>query len=125
MLTWDQIRRMNRGGIDFGGHTVTHPYVSRLSPEELMWEVSECKRRIETELNVPVQHFAYPNGRTGDFTSCTKKVLQEVGYRVAVSTQWGVNYPSTDPMELKRGQPWEERPAEFAAKFDWYQWGDI
>ena len=125
MLTWDQIRLMKPKGIDFGGHTVTHPFVSRLLPQQAVWEVSECKRRIEAELQAPVEHFAYPNGREGDFEAWNKKVLQEAGYEAAVSTLWGVNYPSTDPMELKRGQPWEEKPSVFAAKLDWYQWVDI
>jgi peptidoglycan/xylan/chitin deacetylase (PgdA/CDA1 family)/CelD/BcsL family acetyltransferase involved in cellulose biosynthesis len=125
MLTWDQIRLMKQRRIDFGGHTVTHPFVSRLAPEEAVREVSECKRRIEEELQSEVEHFAYPNGREGDFEPWNKRVLQEAGYRAAVSTLWGVNYPSTDLMELRRGQPWEESLAVFAAKLDWYQWMDI
>jgi peptidoglycan/xylan/chitin deacetylase (PgdA/CDA1 family) len=125
MLTWDQIRWMKQRGIDFGGHTVTHPFVSRLEPDQAVWEISECKRRIEEELQTPVEHFAYPNGREGDFEAWSKQLLHEAGYRAAVSTLWGVNYPSTDPMELRRGQPWEENPAVFAAKLDWYQWANI
>jgi len=125
MLTWEQIRYMKRHGIDFGGHTVTHPFVSRLTAEQGAWEVSECKRRIEAELQGPVEHFAYPNGREGDFETWNKELLRSAGYRAAVSTLWGVNYPSTDPMELRRGQPWEERPAVFAAKLDWYQWTNL
>jgi peptidoglycan/xylan/chitin deacetylase (PgdA/CDA1 family) len=125
MLTWDQVRRMKKQGIDFGGHTVTHPFVSRLMPQQAVWEVAECKRRIEEELQAPVEHFAYPNGRDGDFEPWNKQLLQQAGYHAAVSTLWGVNYPSTDRMELRRGQPWEEEPALFVAKLDWYQWTDI
>jgi peptidoglycan/xylan/chitin deacetylase (PgdA/CDA1 family)/CelD/BcsL family acetyltransferase involved in cellulose biosynthesis len=125
MLTWDQIRFMKQHRIDFGGHTVTHPFVSRLGPEQALFEVSECKRRIEEELQAPVEHFAYPNGREGDFEAWNKEVLKKAGYHSAVSTLWGVNYPSTDPMELRRGQPWEEDLAVFAAKLDWYQWRDV
>ena len=47
--------------------------------------------------------------------------MSEAGYRAALTTIWGVNYPSTDRMELRRGGPWEENPAEFAYKLDWYQ----
>jgi peptidoglycan/xylan/chitin deacetylase (PgdA/CDA1 family) len=125
MLTWDQIRFMNQRRIDFGGHTVTHPFVSRLLPTQATWEASECKKRIETELQTPVEHFAYPHGREVDFAAWNKQVLQEAGYRTAVSTLWGINYPTTDRMELRRGGPWEHRPALFGAKLDWYQWTDI
>lgn len=125
MLTWDQVRFMKAGRIDFGGHTVTHPFVSRLQPEQACWEISECKSRIEDELQAPVEHFAYPNGREEDFGAWNKKVIQEAGYQAAVSTLWGVNYSSTDRMELRRGGPWEETEAQFAAKLDWYQWVNI
>ena len=33
MLTWDQVRFMQSRGIDFGGHTVTHPFLSRMTSE--------------------------------------------------------------------------------------------
>lgn len=120
MLTWDQVRIMKRQGIDFGGHTVTHPFISKLSGDKILWEVSECKRRIEDELQIPVEYFAYPNGREEDFGLSNKALIQEAGYRAAVTTIWGVNYRSTDPFELRRGGPWENTAAMFAYKLDWY-----
>jgi peptidoglycan/xylan/chitin deacetylase (PgdA/CDA1 family)/CelD/BcsL family acetyltransferase involved in cellulose biosynthesis len=121
MLTWEQIRSMHAGGIDFGGHTVTHPFLSKLTADQAFWEVSECKRRIECELQSAVQHFAYPNGREQDFNDCSKNALRRAGYRAAVTTIWGINGAATDPMELRRGQPWEHDAALFACKLDWYQ----
>lgn len=121
MLAWDQVRQMKQHGIEFGGHTVTHPYLSRLPAEEVGWEVSECKRRIEAELQSEVIHFAYPNGRTEDFTALSKATLRDAGYQTAVTTIWGVNDASTDRMELRRGQPWEQDEAMFAYKLDFYQ----
>jgi CelD/BcsL family acetyltransferase involved in cellulose biosynthesis/peptidoglycan/xylan/chitin deacetylase (PgdA/CDA1 family) len=120
MLTWDQVRCMKQHGIDFGGHTVTHPFVSRLGREQADWEISECKRRIEAELQAPVAHFAYPSGREGDFEPWNKDVIRAAGYQAAVTTLWGLNYGTTDRMELRRGGPWEEDPALFAWKMDWY-----
>jgi peptidoglycan/xylan/chitin deacetylase (PgdA/CDA1 family) len=121
MLSWDEVRSMKKHGIDFGGHTVTHPYLSRLSPEAMAWEISECKRRIETELQADVAHFAYPNGRSEDFTRYSKAALRQAGYQTAVTTIWGLNYVTTDRMELRRGQPWEADEAMFAYKLDYYQ----
>jgi peptidoglycan/xylan/chitin deacetylase (PgdA/CDA1 family) len=121
MLTWDQVRLMKKHGIDFGGHTVTHPFLSRMTAEQVTWEVTGCKRRIEEELQSEARYFAYPNGREEDFGKWNKDLIRNAGYQAAVTTIWGVNYPSTDPMELRRGQPWEENPALFAYKLDWYQ----
>jgi peptidoglycan/xylan/chitin deacetylase (PgdA/CDA1 family) len=121
MLTWDQVRQMQKHGIDFGGHTVTHPFLSQMSGERVAWEASECKRRIEEETQHFVGHFAYPNGRERDFGTWNKEVVQKAGYHAAVTTIWGPNDSSTDPMELRRGGPWETTPAGFAYKLDWYQ----
>jgi peptidoglycan/xylan/chitin deacetylase (PgdA/CDA1 family) len=107
-------------GFDFGGHTVTHPYLSRLTRERVDWEISECKRRIEAELQAPVAHFAYPNGREEDFAPWNKELIRKAGYRAAVTTLWGLNFQSTDPLELRRGQPWENDEALFAYKMDFY-----
>jgi long-subunit fatty acid transport protein len=92
-----------------------------MTSEQLSWEVAECKRRIEAELQLPVSHFAYPNGREEDFGSSNKDLIRRAGYRAAVTTIWGTNYASTDPMELRRGGPWEPSAAQFAYKLDWYQ----
>ena len=121
MLTWDQVRLLNANGIEFGGHTVTHPFLSMLTREQAHWEASECKRRIEEELQQPVKYFAYPNGRGEDFNEWNKEVIRSAGYQAAVTTIWGVNYRSTDPMALRRSGPWEENPDLFASKLDWYE----
>jgi CelD/BcsL family acetyltransferase involved in cellulose biosynthesis/peptidoglycan/xylan/chitin deacetylase (PgdA/CDA1 family) len=120
MLNWGQVREMRRRGIEFGGHTVTHPFVSKLTPDGARWEIGECKRRIEAEAQAPVRHFAYPSGRAEDFADWNQDVLREAGYASAVTTVWGLNYASTDPMALRRGGPWEEDEAMFAYKMDWY-----
>lgn len=124
MLTWDQVRDMQTRGIDFGGHTVTHPFVSRLTRERAISEIGDCKQRIEDELQQRVEHFAYPSGRELDFQPWNKRIVAEAGYKAAVSTIWGVNDPGVDRMELRRGQPWEDRVSLFAAKLDWYQLRD-
>jgi peptidoglycan/xylan/chitin deacetylase (PgdA/CDA1 family) len=125
MLSWDQIRLMHRSGIGFGGHTVSHPFVSRLEPAQAAWEFSTCKQRIEEEIQTPVKHFAYPSGRAQDIADWNKRAVAAAGYEAAVSTHWGMNDPATDRMELKRGGPWEHNPALFAVKLDWYQWADV
>jgi peptidoglycan/xylan/chitin deacetylase (PgdA/CDA1 family) len=121
MLTWNQVRFMQSRRIDFGGHTVTHPFLSRMASEGFLWEVSECKRRIEEETQHPALHFAYPNGREEDFGAANRDLIRIAGYRAAVTTIWGTNYGSTDPMQLRRGGPWELSAAQFAYKLDWYQ----
>jgi peptidoglycan/xylan/chitin deacetylase (PgdA/CDA1 family) len=106
MLNWDEVREMRRGGISFGSHTVTHPVLSRLPHDELMRELAESRQQLQEELDVPIQAFAYPNGRAADYNEEVKNVLRESGYKWAVTTESGFNRSFADPYELKRDLPW-------------------
>jgi peptidoglycan/xylan/chitin deacetylase (PgdA/CDA1 family) len=96
MLSWDEIRVMHRGGIGFGSHTATHPILSRVDRAQARVEIVESKRKIEEELGVVVEGFAYPNGTRADFLSETKSLLQEAGYLYAVTTIPGSNESEVD-----------------------------
>lgn len=102
MLTWDQIHEMQKSGIHFGAHTMTHPAVSRLSPCEWEHELADSKRLLEERLQRQVVHFAFPFGSPADIGREICSVLPKFGYRSAVSTTWGVNTPATNRYLLRR-----------------------
>jgi peptidoglycan/xylan/chitin deacetylase (PgdA/CDA1 family) len=104
MLTWDQIRTMHRGGIQFGAHTMTHPVVSRLSVPEMNWEICESKRILEERLDHPVRHFAFPFGKYEECGESAVSILARAGYRSAATTEWGLNACDTNPFYLRRVQ---------------------
>ena len=93
MLTWAEARSMARDGrkvVEFGSHTVTHPILSRLeSAAQAHQEITEAKSRIETELDQPALHFAYPNGRPQDITAQIVNIVREAEYETAVTTSGG------------------------------------
>lgn len=122
MLRWDHIRAMAAQGIEMGGHTVSHPILSAVSEAKAQYELTASKRRIEAEVQQPVRHFAYPNGRAEDFNAAVQALVRDAGYRSAVSTIFGTNQVTTDRFALRRGGPWEAEPAVFAAKLWWYRW---
>jgi peptidoglycan/xylan/chitin deacetylase (PgdA/CDA1 family) len=102
-LTWDEIRWLRQQGIEFGGHTRTHPILSRLeTSEEIAAEVSCCKARIEDELGEPVLHFAYPNGGLKDWNDQVVKAVESADYKTAVTTVRGINHSGDSPFRLKR-----------------------
>ena len=121
MLTWEQVRYMRARGFDFGGHTITHPFLSRTTEQQACDEIFGCKASIEEALQCPVRYFAYPNGHVPDVSQSNRDLVRRAGYRAAVTTTWGMNDSRTDKMELRRGGPWEDSPALFAYKLDWYQ----
>ena len=122
MLSWDEVRLMDQGGIAFGSHTVTHPILSRISSAQTAFEVEDSKRTIEQQLGKPVKGLAYPNGSAKDFTETTKRALQEAGYTYAVTTIPGVNRSDENLFELRRGTPWEQTISEFGFRLALMKW---
>jgi peptidoglycan/xylan/chitin deacetylase (PgdA/CDA1 family) len=101
-LNWEEIRHMSRYGISFGGHTCTHPVLSRISRSECIREVGESKKGIEEALQRSVLAFCYPNGKEGDFDEETKEVVRESGYLCAMSAIYGMNDSQSDRYALRR-----------------------
>ena len=62
-LSWDEARRLEKQGVTFGPHTVTHPVLSSTSEEDAQSEISTSWKRVCEELAHPVPVFCYPHGR--------------------------------------------------------------
>ncbi len=99
-LTWAQIREMAADGVSFGSHTHRHRLLNRISDKEVDVEIRESKQRLETELGREVSTFAYPSGT---YRSHIFGQLQAAGYRLAVTTEPGLNFmPTTSFYQLRR-----------------------
>jgi peptidoglycan/xylan/chitin deacetylase (PgdA/CDA1 family) len=90
-LTWQQVREMADGGIEFGAHTVSHPILSQLGEEELRHELEESRRTIERHLGSSVQALSYPVGGSSAFSGRERRAAREAGYTLAVSYMHGIN----------------------------------
>lgn len=63
-MTWEQLATLRDKGMEIGDHTLSHPLLSKLTPEELHKEMSESKKTLEEKLGVSVTNFASPFGYT-------------------------------------------------------------
>lgn len=100
-MTWDEVRA-TMDLTRYGGHTHTHPILSRLTPERATEEIRTCRDRISHETGMAPWLFAYPNGQPSDYTGETQRILREHGFSVAFSTSRGVAGPATDWMAVPR-----------------------
>jgi peptidoglycan/xylan/chitin deacetylase (PgdA/CDA1 family) len=114
MLSWDEVRRC-ADGTCFGGHTHTHPILSRMSEEAMDLEIATCRERIAAETGRAPDCFAYPNGRADDFNEATRRSLARHGFDLAFSTIPGVNTVDTDTLALRRLHNWDSGAGELAA----------
>lgn len=101
MMTWDHAREMQAAGLNFGCHTMTHRVVSRLSAQEVDYELGASKSLIEARLGCAVLDFAFPFGKRGD-RGLSKERIRAFGYRSAVTTESGANSQTSSPYELRR-----------------------
>jgi len=71
-MDWSQVREMQAQGMEFGGHTITHPVLSNLSRVEQEQEVRGCRTRLEAELGRTITAFSYPVGQRDSFNATTQ-----------------------------------------------------
>ncbi len=98
-LTWDELREMDAGGVEIGSHTVTHPILSRIDGDRLVSELKESRRRLEEMLGREVSLFCYPDG---NYDRHVRDEVERAGYRLAVTTEPGLNDAGRDPLSLLR-----------------------
>jgi peptidoglycan/xylan/chitin deacetylase (PgdA/CDA1 family)/CelD/BcsL family acetyltransferase involved in cellulose biosynthesis len=101
-LDWDGARELLRRGFSVGAHSMGHAILARQPAEEQALDLATCRRRLEDELGVTVNLFAYPNGTLADYDRHTVQAAQQAGYAHALTARAGWNTSSTPPFELRR-----------------------
>lgn len=118
-----QIRAMHQAGMQIGAHTVSHPILARLSRQAALQEIAGSKQALEALLGAPVGLFAYPNGQPGtDYTDEHVQLVRELGFEAAVTTRKGAAHSTTDPLQIPRFCPWDQRRAAFASRMAGNLW---
>ncbi len=77
LMTWDEILQLDREGVQFGAHTVSHPLLTSLSPDALAAELLRSRAVLQEYLGERVVSVAYPFG-DHDAVVCT--VAATCGY---------------------------------------------
>ncbi len=114
MMSSEQVRTLAAVGMDVGAHTVTHPILSRISPDHARREISESKLALEEILGRGVDLFAYPNGIPGkDFTEKHLRMAWDAGFSAAVTTSPGTADDRIDRFQLPRYAPWSTSTGRF------------
>lgn len=99
LLSWEEVETMKAGGISFGSHTRDHTILSQAERELVEQELIESKLEIENRTKTNVAAFAFPNG---NYNSTSLDATASAGYKVAFTTEFGLNNKKTSPLKLKR-----------------------
>lgn len=121
LLSWDQIRELQSGGIDFGAHSLTHPDMPKLSDSQIEQEMIESKRLIEEKLQSPIASFAYPFGRY-DQRCCD---IAKRHFQCACCDDLGLMDGQSNPFAFPRVETYYLRSGKlfdlmFTPAFPWY-----
>ncbi len=109
MLSWNEIREMQRCGIDFGAHTLTHPDLTTLPINRVEIEMHRSKEIIEQALGTHIATFAYPYGRF-DARSCA---IAQKYFACAVSDRLGLVNQCSDVYAVERVETYYLRHERF------------
>jgi peptidoglycan/xylan/chitin deacetylase (PgdA/CDA1 family) len=80
---WDMLREMSRAGVTVGSHSRSHARLTQESWEKVFDETRGSREEAESQLGIPVEHFAYPSG---GFNAAVVRAVAAAGYRCAYTS---------------------------------------
>lgn len=101
LMTTDELRRWQEGGMEIGAHTITHPRLTQCPDHQLRNEIYASKADLEDRVGVEINQFCYPYGDVDDRVA---DMTRSAGYAAATTTRRGRAVPGTDPWRLPRVQ---------------------
>ncbi len=99
IMTWDQAREMESGGVQIGSHTVTHCDLSVASTTVVRNELEESRDDLRRELGKSDLLLAYP---FGEYNSQVRELAEASGYRAACTVKEGFVTPTVGRFDLPR-----------------------
>lgn len=99
IMSASMLRTLQHTNVEVGSHTLSHPFLPKLSTELQVEEISESKWRLEDVTGTEVKSFAYPYGV---YNPETRKLVEEAGYQTATTVNRGSAYQSQNPFEITR-----------------------
>lgn len=84
-----ELQQLVARGMTIGAHTLSHPFLARMSPQLAEWEIRECKSRLESYLKQEVWAMAYPFGDEGSAGARELEMAERAGYACAFLNHGG------------------------------------
>jgi peptidoglycan/xylan/chitin deacetylase (PgdA/CDA1 family) len=103
MLNWSEVRFLNSHGCYLCAHTRQHSCLSRIPINDARQDIRDGKMDQLAEIGTIWPIFAYPYGEPCDLCEDLQPILQEEGFKLAVTTIPGINdWAHIDLLRIKR-----------------------
>jgi peptidoglycan/xylan/chitin deacetylase (PgdA/CDA1 family) len=121
-LTEAELRELASGDlVEIGAHTLTHPVLAELPPDQQQHEIGGSRRRLEALTGKSITSFAYPYGKKNHYTGQTVKTVRANGFSCACSNFGGLVTRSSNRFVLPRFQPMDWNGDQFAEALEaWF-----
>lgn len=96
-MTWAELQTLRDDGMEIADHTLTHPLLSKQTPEMLHHEMYDSKVMLEKQLGITVTNFASPFGYTSPLVI---EELKRDGYETGRTTNAGFMHAATSTYAL-------------------------
>jgi len=93
-MSWEELKPFADDPlVTIGAHSITHCNLSRQSEDNARHEMASSRARIESALQRPVVHFAYPYGDKPAAAAREFALARASGFKTAVTTRPGMVFP--------------------------------
>jgi len=103
LMTWDQVRELQKGGHAIGSHAMSHRVLATLDPFVQKREIVDSRRELQAIIGSSISSFAYPVGGPQHFNADSLKFVREAGYEQAFTFNTGIaSLPVIDRYRIPR-----------------------
>jgi peptidoglycan/xylan/chitin deacetylase (PgdA/CDA1 family) len=89
-LNWNQIIELSKDNLcTIGGHTVNHLAFNTLDKEEILKEILEANKELESKIGKKIDHFAYPFGSHNEVRKEQMEIVSKLNFKTVVTTRMG------------------------------------
>jgi peptidoglycan/xylan/chitin deacetylase (PgdA/CDA1 family) len=101
MLTSTGVRELATLGdrVEIGAHSITHPRLDELSPNQAKNEITGSREAIEAAAQVPIESFAYPHGA---YDRRVREAVIGAGFKACAAVKNALSHSEDDPYALAR-----------------------
>jgi peptidoglycan/xylan/chitin deacetylase (PgdA/CDA1 family) len=122
LLSWQEIKEMASAGFaSFQPHTANHLKLTETPSNIVLGELQTCRAALEQQFAYPMDVLCYPYG---NYNAEIVRIAQDVGYKMAVTTNFGRVRQNDKPLELPRISVYHVPPISLTygigtMNFDW------
>ncbi len=89
-LSWKEIQELSSDSLcTIGAHTQNHVPLAKFTAEDALQEMVHSKQELEANIQLPVQHFAYPFGSKNECSVREFELAAQAGFSMSVTGRQG------------------------------------